>query len=1176
MLPTLRLAACGFSPKRYGFGGGARVGKTEGAMSGIFLRWGVPALVTVVGGTSLAISATDPGITADLTARAGAALTADQADWAAVSFDARDAVLTGTATDQQMIDDAIARVASVHGVRSVRSAVVLAEFVSPFPFSASIENGEVTLSGGVPDESSHAEIVAETASTSDSLRLLSGAPARAEWRAAVDYGLAHLREFDDGEFTLADLAISIRGRARSPQAFDALASMGNEPLPAGATLVKRDITPALASPFTLHAEFNGSSIAVSGYTPSEDFAETLRNAGVGGWPVSTSLVLASGAPEGFEQNATRLLENLVRLESGSADISDSALSLEGSPADSATADAVRLAMTPIGADLSLAPPRVDAYEFIATRTGDGIVLFGHVPDAATRDRLEDLEGVDAAGLELARGQPERFDSAVEFGLGLLGHLSEGRFTINGTRLSISGRASTVTDFTAAETTLALGAPQGLILAGAEIRPPMATPFTWSARKDADGGVRLAGFVPSRAVRNELQGLVAGLEEDTTTIADGNPENFGPEAAAALALLPQLKTASIEYDGTRWTMTGAAADAQSAFEVDQAFGAAGLREAGWSLDIELPRAAAPVALPIIDPYVWRAQKSANGTVTIGGFVPTEGLRRILLTRAGAGAVDTSNLGAGFPDGFITGTLAGIDALQMLNEGTLGFDGRTWSLTGQVAATPDRLAVEAALRANVDTANWRVAIQALNAAPVAAPYRWMATKAADGKVSLSGYVTTTELKSFVEVRAGDVALDTTEIASGEPAGFTADVLAGLEALGHLASGTVKYEDGAWTLAGTPRTAADATLALAALDAANSGGPGWQHQIGEPVVRPAPEPVEVAVADPAPAEETEPAPADVASPADPATAADPGEVQPAAEAAVDPAPAADPATAEPQPATAPTTAPDLEVATLPDAGVAVPEPEPEPEPAAVAAPEVRNFVFSATKPLGGPIALDGAVPADATRRFFGVIAGEVPTDGLSIGGTLPADFIPSADAGIRLLAGLDAGEFGLDGETWVLNGKVESEAQRTAALASIAAVPAAAGWQTEISLLPAIDVCRRDVAAFAGRNALLFESGSARLADESAPAVDELAGYLTACPDATVHIEGHTDADGDDQLNLALSVARAEAVVEALIQRGVGYQRLYAVGYGEGLPVADNDTAAGKRANRRIAFTILDPSE
>jgi outer membrane protein OmpA-like peptidoglycan-associated protein len=74
----------------------------------------------------------------------------------------------------------------------------------------------------------------------------------------------------------------------------------------------------------------------------------------------------------------------------------------------------------------------------------------------------------------------------------------------------------------------------------------------------------------------------------------------------------------------------------------------------------------------------------------------------------------------------------------------------------------------------------------------------------------------------------------------------------------------------------------------------------------------------------------------------------------------------------------------------------------------------------------------------------------------------------------------------------------------------------------------------------------------------------------------VEGHTDADGDDRLNLALSVARAEAVVEELIARGLAPDRVYAIGYGEALPVADNGTADGKRQNRRIVISVMDEHE
>ena len=83
--------------------------------------------------------------------------------------------------------------------------------------------------------------------------------------------------------------------------------------------------------------------------------------------------------------------------------------------------------------------------------------------------------------------------------------------------------------------------------------------------------------------------------------------------------------------------------------------------------------------------------------------------------------------------------------------------------------------------------------------------------------------------------------------------------------------------------------------------------------------------------------------------------------------------------------------------------------------------------------------------------------------------------------------------------------------------------------------------------------------------------MAADLALCPEVTVNVEGHTDGDGDASANLALSVARAEAVVDALVLRGIDPERLYAVGYGESLPIASNDTRAGKQANRRIAFSV-----
>ncbi|MEM9139445.1 MAG: OmpA family protein [Pseudomonadota bacterium] len=106
--------------------------------------------------------------------------------------------------------------------------------------------------------------------------------------------------------------------------------------------------------------------------------------------------------------------------------------------------------------------------------------------------------------------------------------------------------------------------------------------------------------------------------------------------------------------------------------------------------------------------------------------------------------------------------------------------------------------------------------------------------------------------------------------------------------------------------------------------------------------------------------------------------------------------------------------------------------------------------------------------------------------------------------------------------------------------------------------------------------FDSGSASIAKESRPVLDGLAGVLRRCQVSQIQVGGHTDAQGSEQVNLRISQARAEAVLAALIRRGVPAERLTAKGYGESTPVADNATPEGRARNRRIEFLALDDTE
>ena len=102
--------------------------------------------------------------------------------------------------------------------------------------------------------------------------------------------------------------------------------------------------------------------------------------------------------------------------------------------------------------------------------------------------------------------------------------------------------------------------------------------------------------------------------------------------------------------------------------------------------------------------------------------------------------------------------------------------------------------------------------------------------------------------------------------------------------------------------------------------------------------------------------------------------------------------------------------------------------------------------------------------------------------------------------------------------------------------------------------------------------FATGKAELTPESQTILDGVAESLVANEEIKVQVGGHTDNTGSAAVNKRLSAARAEAVRQYLISKGVAANRLTAAGFGPSKPIASNKTAAGRAQNRRVELTRL----
>lgn len=262
--------------------------------------------------------------------------------------------VSGTAGDFAGFDAVTAALKALPASISLGKAEIAPPVVSPFEFNAVRSAAGIALSGVIPSEAARAGIVAAARAAaaggqvSDALRVAGGAAAGVDYAQAAAFALGQIARLNPASAKISGNALTVSGAAADVPTYEAVrGALGAANLPGGLTLAAQAVTGPTASPFTWSAQRVGNGLALGGFVPSEavrggilDAARTLFP----GASIVDQMKLALGAPNGFANAATAALAQLAKLASGSAAISNTALSITGEVARSA-ADQVRSAIS---------------------------------------------------------------------------------------------------------------------------------------------------------------------------------------------------------------------------------------------------------------------------------------------------------------------------------------------------------------------------------------------------------------------------------------------------------------------------------------------------------------------------------------------------------------------------------------------------------------------------------------------------------------------------------------------------------------------------------------------------------------------------------------------------------------------------------------------------------------
>ena len=438
--------------------------------------------------------------------------------------------------------------------------------------------------------------------------------------------------------------------------------------------------------------------------------------------LAASLFAATEAVDVIEARSAAAVESaLAERDIGwaSADIDGLKVILSGTAPDEAArfaairavgtvVDAARVVdRMEVAAASVIAPPR---FSVEILRNGDGISVIGLLPAEADRDRLlREIERMadGAVVTDLMETAdfpaPDSWDAATRFGLSALARLPRSKISIAPGRVAIVAMARDQPARQALTATLTAEVPAGIALDLDISAPrPVITPFTLrlvldaaGARFDACTAGSAEGLATILAAAREI-----GIDDADCPIGLGAPSPDWPAAVVAgVTALGRLGEGTLTFSDTDVSLVGTGHLAREAFEREVGSLEAAL-PAGFSLTAVLPR---PEGAEAGDgPPNFTATRSPEGLVQLRGRVgdatAKAALASFAIARFGTDAVaDGTRIGSGLPEGWAPRTIAALDALTLLHNGSVVVDPDRVTVRGQTGLQQARAEIARRLSA-----------------------------------------------------------------------------------------------------------------------------------------------------------------------------------------------------------------------------------------------------------------------------------------------------------------------------------------------------------------------------------------------------------------------------------------------------------------------------------------------